>query len=406
MASGVGNFQRTPGPRRLSGTRVLLACAGLDHTRRGFETFARECFEALRDEPELSLELAKGSGARAPGERPIRTLRRDHPLARAVAGLLDTPPARLEALAFAFSLLPVIARSKPNLVYLSEWDTARALAAVRSISRQRFKVLLCNGTLALHGYEHFDHVQDLNPAVHEHVLERGAEPTRHTMLPLGFRIPADHSPTSAARRSALRAELGLPGDRMIVLSVAALNQTAKRLDYLIRDLAVLPTPRPFLTLVGEPDNETPTVRSLANQCLGSDGFDMRTVPASLVGDMYRASDVFVLPSLVEGQSRSVIEAMSHGLACIAHDSPVMHFALGEHGIFANLARPGSLAGLLRALMASDRQLIVGQAAARHRHVYERFSWERLRPRYVELLKRVASCGADAFQAERKDRARR
>jgi len=28
---------------------VILACPGLDRTRRGFETFARECFEALRD---------------------------------------------------------------------------------------------------------------------------------------------------------------------------------------------------------------------------------------------------------------------------------------------------------------------------------------------------------------------
>jgi hypothetical protein len=65
-----------------------------------------------------------------------------------------------------------------------------------------------------------------------------------------------------------------------------------------------------------------------------------------------------------------------------------------------------LAGLLGAQLVSDRQPVDGQAAARHRHVYESFSWERLRPRYVELLKRVASCGADPSQAERKDNARR
>lgn len=39
----------------------MLACSGLEHAHRGFESFARECFEELRDEPRLDIELVKAT---------------------------------------------------------------------------------------------------------------------------------------------------------------------------------------------------------------------------------------------------------------------------------------------------------------------------------------------------------
>ena len=327
--------------------RVLLVCSGLDHAHRGFESFARECFETLRHEDAVRIKLVKGSGPSGPDERSVPALRRDQLAVRALGRTLRTRPFRVEEYAFAVSLQPLLLHRRPDVVYLSEWGTARALAAIRAATRQRFKLLLCNGTFAVSGFEHLDHVQELTPAGRGYVLKRGADPARHSVLPLGFRIGPRLALPSGAERATLRARLGLPVDRTIAISVAALNHQHKRLDFVIEELASLPEPRPFLLLVGEPDPETPGVLALARERLGGDGFHARTVRAAAVSDLLRASDVFVLASLFEAQGRAAIEAAAHGLPCLVHDSPVMRFALGEHGIYGDFLQRGSLAALLQ-----------------------------------------------------------
>jgi 1,2-diacylglycerol 3-alpha-glucosyltransferase len=367
--------------------RVLLVCSGLDHAHRGFETFARECFEALRDEPALELELIKGSGPRGWRERSIPSVRRDSAVARGLGRALDARSFRIEAFAFGLTLQPLLARRRPDVVFLSEWDTARVLAASRSLLRQRFKLVLSNGTLAGEGFDHLDRVQDLTPAAHEYVLARGADPRRHVVLPLGFDIPPQLEWPSDEERRALRARLGLPPDATIVISVAALNRYHKRLDYLIEEVASLPDPRRFLLLVGQQEEETPGLRTLAGERLGDDGHSIRTVAPAEVADHVRAADMFALASTFEGLPRALVEASALGLPCLVHDYAVTEFALGPLRHAADLERPGALAGLIAGVSASDRA--GHRAAERHRYAYENFSWDRLRPRYVELLLDVA-----------------
>lgn len=367
--------------------RILLVSSGLEHARRGYESFARECFEALRGDPGLDIQLIKGSGPEGQGERSIPSLRRDRRVALAIGRALGARPYRIEAFSFAFSVFPLILRRHPDIVFLSEWDTARGLAMLRSLTRQRFKLVLSNGGFAATGFEHLDHVQELTPAGLQYVLDRGADPQRHSLLPYGFHIEPELPTLTDEERDLLRHRLGLPADREVLVSVAALNRQHKRLDYLIQEVARLPRPRPFLLMVGQPDSETPEVRALAKQLLEEDGYDIRTVPASEVGDIYRASDTFVLASVAEAQGRVLIEAMSRGLPCVAHDSEVMQFALGPYAVLGDLTQRGVLTQLLEAQILAPRDPV--RASDRHRFVYERFSWDRLRPRYVQLLTAVA-----------------
>src|SRR5579884_3954686 len=288
--------------------RVWLVCSGLEHARRGYESFARECFDQLREEPGVSIELIKGSGAPGRDERVSTALRRDRRTAQLLGRARGVPPFRIEALSFGVALAPSLRRRAPEVVYLSEWDTARALARLRPLLRGRYRLLLCNGGFAAAGFDHLDHVQELTPAAREHVLAHGADPERHTVLPLGFAIDGELRPVSPEERAALRERLHLPAARPVVLSLAALNRSHKRLDYLIDELAQLPAPRPFLLLAGEPDAQTPSVRALALERLGPNGFDMRTVAAAEVAALCRASDVFVLASLAEMQGRALVEA--------------------------------------------------------------------------------------------------
>jgi 1,2-diacylglycerol 3-alpha-glucosyltransferase len=369
---------------RSAATRVLLACSGLEHAHRGFESFARECFEALRGEADLELSLIKGSGPADRDERSIPTLTRDALAARALARVWGREPFRVEQIAFGASLLPLIARRRADVIYFSEWHTGLVLAAYRRLARQRYRLVLCNGTMAVEGFRHLDRVQQLTPAALEEALIRGDDPARHVLLPLGFALAPALPAVSAVERTALRARLNLPDDRPIVLSVAALNRYHKRLDYLIEEVSRLPAPRPFLLLAGQEETETPGIRALAGERLGPGGHSIRTVPHREVADLYRASDVFVLASLGEGLPRALIEALGWGLPCVAHDYPVARFALGSHGELADLSAPGGLAELLGRLTYRTEN---GDAAIRrHEFAYECFSWDRLRSRYVTLLR--------------------
>jgi len=384
--------------------RVLLVCSGLDHARRGFESFARECFDALRDDPGLELHLIKGSGAPADRERSVRTITRDSPVARALGRTFDFRSFLVEQVSFALSLQPELLRSDPDVVYFSEWYTGLALAKLRRATGRRYSLVLCNGTMAADHFEHLDHVQQLTPTALEIVLARGADPSRQSVLPLGFAISPQLSAIGRDECEALRTRLRLPVDRQVLLSTAALNRHHKRIDYVIEEVARLPRPRPYLLLAGEPDAETPGIRELARARLGDEGHDIRTVAQEEVGSLYCASDLFILASLGEAQGRSFVEAMANGLPCLAHDYPIARFALGDHGRYADLSKPGGLAQLL--VEARDLEPDSADARARHRFVYDRFSWDRLRPRYVKLLTASAKSTVSSSTGENVSRKNR
>jgi glycosyltransferase involved in cell wall biosynthesis len=204
------------------------------------------------------------------------------------------------------------------------------------------------------------------------------------VLPHGVRVPASLPSriTGDARRA-----LGLPADRPIVLAVGMLDRAIKRADYLIRELAALSAPRPFLCLLGADGPDADDVRALARDRIGDDGFLARAVPHDEIGDWYRAADVFALASLREGFGLAYVEALAHGLPIVAHDSAVTRHLLGAHATLADLARDGALANALAHTLASPTN--EAERAARHASARDRFGWDALRDDYARLLLHVA-----------------
>lgn len=361
---------------------MLLACSGLEHANRGYESFARECFDTLRDEPRLQLELVKGSGSSGDGERAIRALTRDGWLARSLSHIRGNP-IKVEQLAFAFSLQPEILRRRPDVIYFSEWYTGIGLAKLRALNRQDYALVLSNGSMSAGGFEPFDRIHQHTAPALEYVLARGADPARHVLLPVAFKFAPTLELPDATDREALRRRLELPTDRPIVITVAALNSWHKRLDYLISEVARLPELRPFVLLVGQPEAETEQLRAQARTQLGDDGHSFRTVSSREVDDLLRASDLFVLASLAEGLPRALVEAMAHGIPCLAHDYSVAEYATGGLGRLADFEQEGALADLIVRSVAAGSD--PAEARARHKYVYDSFSWDTLTPQYVELL---------------------
>lgn len=381
----MGYGPRVPAAER-DPLHVVIACSGLDHARRGFETFARECFETLRPRTDVHAELIKGTGPRGYRERAVPTITRDSRAARALGRAARREPFIAEHVSFGLALMPLLARRRPDVVFFSEWHVGRLLVASRVADRLAFSLVFSNGALAPGGYAGLDRVQQLVPGAIEFTVARGEPRERQVLLPLGVAMPDAPTNPSSEARAELRGRLGLPPDRMVVLSAGAVNRQ-KRMDYAIEEIASLPQPRPYLLLAGQQEDQTPAIRRLAEERLGHGGYDIRTVPAAEMADVYRASDVFVLASQWESFGRVLVEAQSHGLPCLAHDYPVMRWVLGEEGDVADLTQRGALAGWVRALGPEA----FSEQARRRRHeaAHRRFSWPMLADRYVEMLRAAA-----------------
>ena len=87
--------------------------------------------------------------------------------------------------------------------------------------------------------------------------------------------------------------------------------------------------------------------------------------------------------MVEGFGLVYVEALNNGLPCLVHDYKTSRFVLGEMGIYGDLSKEGTLAKLISNL--SDEEISHEKALERHRHAYENFSWDKLKPKYIDLL---------------------
>ena len=375
--------------------RVLIACPGLGFSLRGFERVASDTFEALSGRPEIDVWLAKGHGPSTGNDRTAPTIARDSALARALARGIRRQDFWAEQIAFSLTVQPLLARLRPEVVMLSEWALAANLGRLRRLTKRRFRILLCNGAPGTPPFPAgVDHVQQVTQPLADAALAAGFPASRQTVLSHGVRIPADFEPPSDEELAALRARLGLPVDRRILLSVGAINRWHKRMDYLVREVASFPAEdRPHLVMVGAREAETDEILRLADRLLGPAGYTARTVAEDEVADYYRAADALALASGFEGFGLALAEGLGHGLPVIAHDMPVTRFVLGDGGYFADLAEPGALARTLTGLGESDG--VRARGAERHRIAHRRFSWDALTARYIEMLQRVAGVGDGA-----------
>jgi 1,2-diacylglycerol 3-alpha-glucosyltransferase len=363
--------------------RVYFPCTGLGRQLRGFETFTLECAGALRDDPRVALTVFSGAPVDGVETRVLWNLPRSSRLAAFVGRCIRRDAYFVEQLTFFLSLLPSLVFGRPDLVYFADLNLGNLCWHWRRLTRQRFTLLYYNGAPTTRPFTRTDFVQQVTPAGLESAIARGESPDRQSVLPHGMHVPAS---LPARITGNARLALGLPADRPVILSVGMLDTAHKRMDYLIREVAALPSPRPFLCILGADGPDADVVRALAHELLGDDVL-LGAVPHEAIGAYYRAADVFALASQMEGFGLAYVEALMHGLPIVAYDTPVTRHVLGEFALLRNLSMAGEGTRAIAAALASP--LSEQERAARHASARARFDWSSLREPYVEMLLQTA-----------------
>ena len=368
--------------------RVFLVCSGLGHVYRGYETFTRQCFDALKNEPRVRVQLFKGAGPSDVLETTLPGLRRTRLISRLAGKAVLSNGYVVEQLNFALSLIPFLRRQQPDVVFFSDIEFGMFLSRWRKWSKAKFKLLFSNGSPAPPPFPLWDHIHQVSPEHYQRALQAGVDSQNQSLIPYGYQVPEAGAVLGINEKKSIRERLGLPTNRPIVISVGMISATHKRMDYVIREIAGMPAPRPFLLLLGQfVGAQTQGILQLAGRLLGADGCYVASVHPDAMREYYQCADLFVLASLTEGFGRVFLEALSVGLPCIAHDHVTARYVLGPGGVFGDLRRPGTLAALIGRVLTHDNDLSV--RLARNRDVRDRFSWDRLTHQYVDMLCRVA-----------------
>ncbi len=208
------------------------------------------------------------------------------------------------------------------------------------------------------------------PEARIHTIHNGADLAR-------FASPAK-------RRSAVRKELGIKGDRFVCITVAALFEV-KAHEVLLEAAAQMIQSHPHATflLVGEGPLEA-HLRARAHQ-LGVADHVVFAGFRSDIPDLLAAADLFVLPSHSEGLPVSVIEAAAAGLPVVATRVGGLAEVV-EDGLSGTLVPAGAADALAHAIgcMAADPERTRHMAGAGQRVVRERFGMERMITAYTRL----------------------
>ena len=268
---------------------------------------------------------------------------------------------QLEQTTFALKLWPRI-RADYDLLHVQDPYLAEIMEQLyrRRISRPR--VILAHGTEEpIKTLQKYSFLQHLAPCYAEDWQENRPEKQKVYAVP-NFVSMRQFTP---ANRCAAREAWNLPQNALIVLCVAAIKRTHKRMDALIEEFAAFsehyPAPA-LLVIAGGREPESDSIIAKGREQLGGKMRLMEGVGREQIASLYQAADVFALASLHEMMPIAVLEALASGLPVACNDTPTLRWMVGGAGCLNDIAVPENLAAQLNALANPERRAALSRAA--------------------------------------------
>lgn len=385
--------------------RVVVASSGLGHVSRGIEAWAHDLGYALRARG-VEVLLCKGGGsADAEFERVLGCWTRESAEAQRVVRWLPRALAwrlclgsgyGVEQATFAWSLLKVLRSHKADVVHVQDPLVAILVQRARRMGLVSTRVVLAHGTEEPASFlRKVEFVQHLAPWHGDECRREGAWRESWAVIP-NF---VDCEQFAPGASGAMRRELGIPEDALVVLTAAAIKKKHKRIDWLLDECAAVlrdsPSAPVWLVIAGGQERETAELVEYGTRLLGDRVRFLVRFPRERMAELYRCADVFVLASLKEMMPIALLEAIASGLPCVVNRHPVMEWMVGPGGRAIDMQTRGELAATLGELVRDGAQRRALGARARE-HCAREFGKDVIVEQIAAYYGRVAG----AVQVER------
>lgn len=209
------------------------------------------------------------------------------------------------------------------------------------------------------------------------------------LVPNGVDLKRFDVENLSLKSKAIKATLGIPADAPIVISSSRLAEK-NGLEDLIRGFARLGRSDAHLFILGDgvlqEHLETVAQETDAHERMHFLG----TIPHAEVPDYIGIADVFVRPSLSEGQGVSFLEAMAIGVPIVGTSVGGIPDFLkdGETGLFCEVQNPASIASAIERLL-NDHELRNRIIENAYRLVKERYEWEKIAPMMEGIFEKIS-----------------
>ena len=224
----------------------------------------------------------------------------------------------------------------------------------------------------------------------------GLRADKITIVHNGTDLPDFKESDVALARAALRAELGLPEQAIVILTLARLAPN-KGHCYLIEAMpeVLRAHPNAHLVFAGQPDQAEPIIARI--EALGLQPHVHLLGFRSDTQQLLAASDFFALPSLAEGFSLALVEALAAGLPTVATNvggaSEVIQS--GQGGILVPPADSAALATALKHLLSLNEAEIQRQRQAA-RQAAQPFSTQAMAEKTLRVYSEVVCRSTHAY----------
>ena len=375
--------------------KIAVTSTFLGHMARGVETWARDMAAELHRRG-ADVTLFKGGGpAELDYERQVRCANHQSPIWAKVTrltrrggwrfGLAD--PYSLQHVTFARAVIPELRKGRFDIVHMQDPLVARTLQRARRRGRHNARVILGHGTEEPFEFlNELDHVQELAPYYLELDRQKGLAPDRRWFALPNFVDCRKYSPGDLV---AARKKFDIPVDRFVVLDVAAIKSTHKRVDWLAQEMALLRKTHPQVLVVvaGASTPQTEEVVRVSKQALGDNLRLLTDLSHHAMPDLYRAANVFAHAALTEMMPIALLETLATGVPIVAHTFPIFEWILGAGGITVDLTRHGNMATALGTLIDQPSKLAELSTAARSQ-VLANFETTRVVDQILQMYQRV------------------
>jgi glycosyltransferase involved in cell wall biosynthesis len=230
----------------------------------------------------------------------------------------------------------------------------------------------------------------VSPQLKEHAIKRErVHPNRLVVIENGV-VVEDRKANRDERRAQLRNELGVSGEEFLVMAVGRLSVEKGHTFLLDAFSRMVPRhPNARLTLVG--DGQLRASLETQAESLGVSEKIMFLGSRENVPELLMCADVYVQPSLSEGLSLALLEALAVGLPVVA--TQISGFtSVVEEEKTALLVQPGNAGSLAHALerLILDEGLRDRIARAGNQLVKTRYSAEAMHKSYEQLIQSLLS----------------